>query len=84
MIFDLLIDIFFGLVTYFLTFFPTITIPTDLIGSVAAIVEVLAVISFFMPIGILQLAVGVFVLFHGFEFAIAVFNFIIAKIPTVD
>ena len=84
MIFDLLIDIFFGVITYFLTFFPIISIPTDLIGSMAAIIEVLAVISFFMPIGILQLSIGVFVLFHGLEFGIALFNFIISKIPTVD
>lgn len=84
MITKLLIDIFFVTISAFVNFFPAVVIPTDLLNSLGGFIELLASVSYFMPIGILQLCLGVFIAVYGLEFVISVVNWIIAKIPTIE
>lgn len=84
MITEFLVFIFIRPITGFLNWFPAIVIPTDLLNSLGGIIELLASVSYFMPVGVLQLALIVFIAFHGLEFIISIVNWIIAKIPTID
>lgn len=83
MIVQFFLEIVFGLLATFINFFPALVIPTDLLGSLAGFIELLAITSFFMPIGIFQLCLIIFIAFHGMEFIISVVNWIIGKIPTI-
>lgn len=84
MITQTILNMMFNTVSFMVNFFPAIVIPTDLIGSLAGFVELLAVSSYFIPIGVFQLCVIVFVAFHGMEFIISVVNWVISKIPTIS
>ncbi len=84
MITELIITMFISIANFFINWFPAVTIPTDLLNSMAGLVELFAVVSFFMPIGILQIAIGVFLAFHAFEFIVSIVNWLIAKIPTIE
>lgn len=84
MITEALVTVILGAINVFVGWFPALVIPTDIINSLAGIVELFATVSYFMPIGILQLCFLVFVGFHGAEFLISVINWVIAKIPTID
>lgn len=84
MITESLLNMMFGTVSFMVNFFPALVIPTDLIGSIAGFVELLAVSSYFIPIGVFQLCVIVFVAFHGMEFIVSVVNWVISKIPSIS
>lgn len=84
MITQTILNMMFNTVSFMVNFFPAIVIPTDLIGSLAGFVELLAVSSYFIPIGVFQLCVIVFVAFHGMEFIISVVNWVISKIPSIS
>lgn len=84
MITEIILNMMFTPVSFMINFFPALVIPTDLIGSLAGFVELLAVSSYFIPIGVFQLCIIVFVAFHGMEFIISIVNWVISKIPTIS
>lgn len=84
MITEVILNMFVNTTIFMLKWIPIITIPADFMNSIFGVVELLAVVSYFMPIGILQLALGVFITFHSLEFIMSLVNWIIAKIPTID
>lgn len=84
MITEVILNMFVNTTIFMLKWLPILTIPTDFMNSIFGVVELFAVVSYFMPIGILQLALGVFITFHSLEFIMALVNWIIAKIPTID
>lgn len=84
MITEVFIDAIITPVAMFINFFPALAIPTDLIGSIAGFIELLAVSSYFIPIGVFQLCIIVFLSFHSLEFIISVINWVISKIPTIS
>lgn len=84
MITQIIVDLLLDIVDNVLTWLPVFAIPTDFLSGIGGIVELFAVASYFMPIGTLQLALIVFIAFHGLEFIISVINWLIGKIPTID
>lgn len=84
MITELIVDLLLDIVDNVMTWLPVLAIPTDFLSGIGGIIELLAVGSYFMPIGTLQLAIIVFVAFHSMEFIISVVNWLIGKIPTID
>jgi len=84
MIVEIIFDALFFVINGLLNFLPVFTIPSDFLNSIGGIIELLAIVGHFMPIGVLQVALTVFVLFHGLEFVISIINWLIAKIPTIE
>ena len=84
MITELIVNILLGIVDGLLMFLPVLAIPSDFLSGIGGIIELLAVGSYFVPIGTMQLALIVFISFHSMEFIITVINWLIGKIPTID
>lgn len=83
MITEIFLNMVFALITGFLQFFPALVIPLDLFNALAGLIELLAIASYFMPIGLLQLAFIVWTSFYGIKFIIVCVNWVIGKIPTI-
>ncbi|MFT8323693.1 MAG: hypothetical protein ABF649_22925 [Bacillus sp. (in: firmicutes)] len=84
MITELLFNISFATLNFFINFFPALVIPTDLLNALGGLVECLAIVSYFMPIGILQLSLITWLAFQGLRFIVSVVNWLISKIPTIE
>lgn len=84
MLIELVYNSIFTILIGFINYFPAITIPADLFNSLAGLSELFAIVSYFMPIGILQLCIIIFLSFHSLQFIIVCVNWVIGKIPTID
>jgi hypothetical protein len=84
MIVEWLFNIISGIVLGFINFFPALVVPTDLLNSLGGLVELLAVASYFMPVGVLQLCLIVWFSFNSIRGVVVIINWVIGKIPTIN
>lgn len=83
MITKALLDLFFTPILVILEWLPIINIPLDTIGSVAGMVEIIAYASFFLPIGVIQLCIIVWITVNSTQAIKQSIDWILRKIPTL-
>lgn len=81
---EFLISFFFLLIETLIRLLPGFTIGLDFAGGMSAIVELLALVSPFMPVQALVLCVSAWFVFYGAKGIMVLVNWLIRKIPTIS
>jgi hypothetical protein len=78
---EAIISLFTNTIIAVLNFVPVFSVPPEFVGSVAAIVELLATVSYFVPVGILSLCMIVWVSVNNVQALKQAIDYVIRKIP---
>ena len=86
MLITLFLDLTYGIVSSFLSLFPTAdtTLLANITAAVGAASGYLAAVSSFVPVSTLLIIVGLFLTIEVFILLIKIINWIIRKIPTIS
>ena len=82
MITEAIFNVLFFVISVVISFIPSF--PGNVVGGVSGLLELAFKSSFIVPWGTLLTALGVWVVFQNFQFAVGAVNWLIRKIPTVD
>lgn len=81
MISEAIISLLVNTIIFVLGFVPVFSVPPEFVGSVAAIVELLATVSYFVPVGILSLCMIVWVSINNLQALKQAIDYVVRKIP---
>jgi hypothetical protein len=84
MITELVVNVLFAPLYIIIDLLPILTLPTEILGGLAGIIELLCGVTFIMPVGTLSLAIAWWWMLQNTKFVISIVNWIIRKIPGVD
>lgn len=83
MIIELLLNLLKSLVMLMINLMPNFTFFQE-IGSLAGLVELIANASYFVPFSTLFICLGIWFIMQQAQFAMAIVNWIIGKVPTIS
>lgn len=84
MITEVVFDLLKALILKIIDRLPDFRPLDELLGSYAGLVEIIAKSSYFVPWNAVLLCLASVVLFYNIQFTVSLFNWLIAKIPTID
>ena len=81
MIVEAIVSLLTNTIIAVLNFVPAFSVPPEFVGSVAAIAELLATVSYFVPVGVLSLCMIVWVSVNNIQAIKQAVDYVIRKIP---
>lgn len=84
MISELIISLLVNTIIFVLGFVPVFSVPTEFVGSVDAIAELLATVSYFVPVDILSLCMIVWVSINNLQALKQAIDYVVRKIPGIS
>lgn len=81
MISEAIISLLANTIIFVLGFVPAFSVPSEFVGSVAAIAELLATVSYFIPVGTLSLCMLVWVSINNIQAIKQAVDYVVRKIP---
>lgn len=84
MIIELVVNIVYGIVHGLIFVIPSFSMPSELAGGLLGLIELLAGVTFIMPISTLVSALAWWVALQNTQFLMSITNWIIKKIPFLN
>lgn len=84
MIFELLADIFFSLITFVIDLLPNIDIDVSIVDGFGELVKWFGYIDTFIPLSAVVACISIVIVVDNASFFIKIFNFIVRKIPGIS
>lgn len=81
MITELLLNVIYSLINFVATPISFVLSP---LGSLDGLIELLSVVSIFVPLHVLGACLSLWLSYYGIKFIMVVVNWIIAKFPTIE
>ncbi|MEK5234096.1 hypothetical protein MHB42_20620 [Lysinibacillus sp. FSL K6-0232] len=84
MILELVIRLFFGIVTLLLSLIPKIELPQNFLSFMGDASYLISFASYFLPIPTILACIAVIFVVDNIKLLMSIFNWIISKIPTIS
>lgn len=84
MIIEAILGILFDMIRWMMDFLPVINIPLDVVGSIAGLVELVTLSTFFLPIGMIQLSIIVWLSVNNAQSIKQAIDWVLRKIPSIS
>lgn len=84
MLIELLVTIFTGLAQAILSAVPQVTFPSSFLSGFEKVGFLFEMMSYLIPMDIFFACLSLFFLLHNITLIIAIFNWVIRKIPTIS
>ena len=84
MIIEVLVGLIFSLINGLMELIPAITLPAGFVALLDDVRFLLEGANYFVPIPTVMICLGLIFLVDNVKFFVSIFNWIIAKIPTIN